>query len=662
MRTRLLALSAVLVTLLAPVAAAGEECAATLLGADRRASIVALSRVGSSLHVASGAALSVFDITDRSAPIERGFVNLDSVAIDVAAVGTTAVVLTSAGLAFVDAADPDQPVVAGTFPIPSEWKARHLSVRGSHAFVPAADGLHVIDFADPAGATEIGALAIAQATDVVVASAQRAYLAAAGTLVTVDISNPAAPAVVSTVEIPSSAGDTLSLSPDGGRLAVWGNVSSGHHSWASIDLARLADPDLPEFRYEQDFSEKYLSAVTMAGNRAYVDDAVWNISDLTTPVVTGELLAGFVRFHATSGDPDVLYVADENGLLIEDVAVAADPQLLAAFPFPGPAIDAYVAGATAVVLDAGGLRTFDTTAAGRLEPLGDLRRGQSYPLSLARLGDHAVVEEVAQQGTTLVLVDLADPADPLPGATLPSGWHRPVVDGSLLYSGGECDVVSVYDVGDPASPLWLAQIDGGPDCYEYDFAAAGGRLYFWIYVTGYPTYQQALETYDLSLPTQPQLLGSALVDPHRGSSHARGRRLLVAEWDRLRILDATDPESPEELGQIALPPSHHGIPRDLSLYGSRLAVSTDVNVDPEVDLSPTILDLSQPAAPALWGRVPTVGTADSVALGAGVLVVADGEAGVSIYESCVPFADGFESGDLSEWTLTAGELRSSADN
>lgn len=74
-----------------------------LLGADRRGPAEAIARTGATLYVGTGAALLVVDVTDRSNPVERGFVNFESLVHDVAATGEFAVVLAGSKLAFVDA-------------------------------------------------------------------------------------------------------------------------------------------------------------------------------------------------------------------------------------------------------------------------------------------------------------------------------------------------------------------------------------------------------------------------------------------------------------------------------------------------------------------------------------------------------------------------------
>jgi hypothetical protein len=90
------------------------------------------------------------------------------------------------------------------------------------------------------------------------------------------------------------------------------------------------------------------------------------------------------------------------------------------------------------------------------------------------------------------------------------------------------------------------------------------------------------------------------------------------------------------------------------LYGSRAGLprrGRDANGNR--DDRPSLVDISDPAAPFEWAALDTPGTGDSIFFGPGIVIVADGAAGISIFESCAPFADGFESGDTSEWSLLA---------
>ena len=65
-----------------------------------------------------------------------------------------------------------------------------------------------------------------------------------------------------------------------------------------------------------------------------------------------------------------------------------------------------------------------------------------------------------------------------------------------------------------------------------------------------------------------------------------------------------------------------------------------------------VFDVTSPSSPLEIAVLQTPGGGRVAAPGPGLVVVADGPAGISVYESCVPFADGFESGDAAAWSDT----------
>lgn len=635
-----------------PALVPAQTCEPQLLAADRRGPVVALERSGPTLWAASGAALSRFDVAIPAAPVESGYVHFDGLAIDVADAGALVVVLTRSELVFVDGGDPQQLQIAGSWPIPESWLVRGVDAVGNIALVPADDGLHVVDFSDPQNAVEVGLLAQAPARAVVVATPQRAYLAADNALHVVDIGTPAAPSVVATLALPGSGAQEITGSPDGGRLALWANLRQVHHDWAELWLVDLADPDAPELDYHGVSEENRIGAVTVEGNRAYVGGRIFDIDDPTAPSFAGMLVGGWIADHATSGNPGTLFVASGD-LLVEGVSDPGSVALLAAVEHPEASVDAYVAGSIVVVLDRGGIRTFAATGdTGRLPQIGSLRLPDDFPRQFARLGDHAVVHSGGAPDYLLRLIDLSDPTTPKAGATLESTLQRPLVDPPLLLVGLDCvEGVGIWDASVPAAPVRLGEIELSTNCWDVDFAADGNHLYFWDFDEAEPDYVQKLSTFDLTDPANPELLAAVLVEEHRGSSVARGRQLLLAEADALEVFDLSDPAAPSRLGGVPLPSSNAGSQRPISLYGSHLAVATrSASIGlPGVDLRPRIVDVSDPASPLVVAELATPGTAEVAALGPGVVVVADGFGGVSLFESCAPFADGFEAGDLAEW-------------
>jgi hypothetical protein len=651
-------IAVVLAGLLCSAALEAQTCVPQLLGADRRGPAESISRTGSTLYVGTGAALLVVDVTVRAEPVERGFVNLDGLVRDVAAAGSLAVVLADTGLVFVDATDPDQPAIAGSWPIPEEWSVEHVAVGGSLAFVPATDGLHIVDFGDPASAEEIGFLAAPGTRDFVPRGTSLGYLVAAGSLVVVDFSDPTSPDALSSQTLPSGADDALAIGFNGGQLAVWGNTAWAHHSWWDLAFFALADPGAPALKSVMGDSDDFLSAVVVAGDRAYLDRAIVDISDLAQPEGLGPLPATWVRSHAPTGDPGLLYVADRYlGVLTVDVSNPAAAQTIDTQPLQASVRSGYLDDDLLVVVDRTGLRTIDVADPWAPALIGDLRFTDGFEAAesgnVLDLGSFAAISGYSNNPDSYSrLVDVSDPA--LPAALGPTPWFVPnaVLRGDLVYaSGPECSV-SVWNVATPTLPTHVSDYPLQGACYQWALAADGDRAYALHYLDGYPTYSKALDTIDFGEPATPVLLGSVPFDPTWwGSMLARGTTLLLAESDRLDLLDIAIPSSPILVGSTPLPASHGGVQRPLSLYASRAGIGTAYDyVNGDSDLRARIVDFSRPSLPYEWATLDTPGTALDVLFGPGIIVVADGDAGYSVFESCIPFADGFESGDTSKWS------------
>jgi hypothetical protein len=626
-----------------------QTCVPQLLGADRRGPARAISRTGSTLYVGTGAALLVVDVTDRANPVERGFVNLESIVRDVVAAGTTAVVLGADGLTFVDASDPGEPVVSGFWSIPSGWSVAHIDARGTTAFVPATDGLHIVDFTDPDDVVEVGFFATSDARDVVTRGTTRAYIVGNESLHALDVSTLSSPTLVSSTLLPVGADAHLTIGPNGGRLASWRNHPS-HHPWSEIALFDLSDPDLPLLRWTADGDP--VAAISVAGDRAYIGSSIFDISNPSQPTWLGALSVDEPSAHATTGNPDLLYVADSTrGIVTTDVGDPGSVLEVDLVAVPTETLDGYVAGDLALLVERHGLRAVSLDASSFLSTIGDLRTPEAYLRESTRLASHALVSGWFGDPIELRLgfVDLSDPSEPSFGLMLPLDYKaNPVVDNDRLYavtdvscSNGQS--LSIYAVADTATPTLLAEIAFNEGCYGYDFTAAGNRLYLWHYVGTYPTGQYRLAVLDVTDPTDPIELASIPEPWALQASIAMGRLVLGTTSESFELFDFTLPGAPVLLGSVPLPPSSGGGIQKISRYGSRVTAPRDLGYV-------SVVDLSSPSAPFEWAAVESPGSAESAALGSGVLVVADGVAGYSVYESCSPFADGFESGDTSEWS------------
>jgi hypothetical protein len=638
----------------APTVEAQGTCAPHLVGADRRGPASAISHRGDRLYLGNGAAVSVVDTTDYLTPVERGHVNLDELVRGVAHWQTTAIALSEHRLAFIDAVDPDHPAVVGSFPFPDGWTVNRVTAREWLAWVPETNGLHVIDFSDPTAPIEIGSFAVAAVKDVVLNGA-RAYLLAGEAILVLDISNPALPVLVRTVAISDSADEHLSIAGNGARLAAWGGWTYGHHGGSEADLYSLADPDRPVPRSNFWYEDWGIDDIEFAGDRAYISELVYDVSDLANPVYLGDLSSLVWGYDmARTPDPNLLYVADpQRGLELVDASDPANPTIAAHIDLPGPTNDVYLVGSLAVAVDSQGLRVFDLGASGQPALLGSVSASGDALDQLARAGDHAFVGSYVG----LRNFDLSDPSHPTEAPPLSSyNYEPPVVDGDRLYVRDEYgEHVSIFDVSDPASPRRLGAVHVSDNSYEMDFTAHQGVLYLWHYYYD-QNLAQSLLTFDVGDPGEPVELGTMPTATfHMGRSLAWGPALYLADETALGVVDISDPANPVRLADFALPrASRHW--RRVSRYGSWLLVAPNVDYwygDQRFDDRLFVLDVSDPFDPHLVTAIETPGDARGAFAGPGRILVADGPAGISVYSTCALFTDSFESGDASAWSTIA---------
>ncbi|HSM15210.1 MAG TPA: hypothetical protein VLA66_14165 [Thermoanaerobaculia bacterium] len=640
----------------APLAAQAPACTPELVGHDRRGPAGPMAVSGATLALGAGGSLVVFDVTDLLAPVELGHVDLRRLAADVAVWGDVAVVAGGSGLDFVDLSDPLQPQLAGAVDGEPSWSIARVAARDGFAYYPAPDGLHVVDFADPAAPAEVALFPAGDPRDVVVRG-PRVYLLSAAELRVLDVSDPTAPVQRNVVDVPVSADERLTLAPSGSRLAATGGGRwDPRHSYASAAFFGLADPDAPRLRSTLLLDDEWIGPVAFSAGRVYLTDLVYDLTDLSQPVWIGRLPSPPQRSGLLpTSDPARLIVSDgKRGLLVEEVTDPPNAQVLASVPLRGRAVDGYVDGSLAVVAYDNGLGTFDLADPAHPAALAFVPLPDAWLDGVVRVGDRAYAASGAYPDYQLLRYDLSDPAGPIAEGSLP--WHygnRPVAATGVLAVRESCDeAVRLYDVADPGDPQLASEILFSQDCSEMDFTLDAHRLYWWEYVGGWPDYPQLLHVFDIADPWHPVELAATLTEEqHRGSSAVRGHFLLLAEWDHLAVVSVRDPAQPATVVAMPLPISHPGIPRRMTTYGPLALVSTEPAAwlggeDDRV----RVVDVSRPWVPLPVAALDSLGPSSTAFAGPNVIVLADGPGGIAVYGSCVPFADGFESGDVSAWS------------
>jgi len=248
----------------------------------------------------NGRGIRIVDIADPSTPVELAILDLGlGWWVEDVDVAGTVVVAVGLSFAVVDITDPTNPIVVGETPM---WEVQGMGVElvGDLAYVAdPVDGLRIIDVSDPNNPVEIGSLTNT--------SGFWEYLDVDGSLVVlqgptleiIDVSNPAAPAWMATINhSPFRRGVALS------RSSLF-TVSGGLRTFD------LSDPTNPvEINVLP--VPRMLSPIGISGSVAYVGTSgpdidfgidVWDIGKPNDPVFMGSHSgAGYVTDFAFSGE------------------------------------------------------------------------------------------------------------------------------------------------------------------------------------------------------------------------------------------------------------------------------------------------------------------------------------------------------------------------
>lgn len=603
-----------------PFASAGPPDPLRDLGAVGGGSY-ALAVAGNTAMIGEGTNLILVDNSDPRRPTVMARLPLPGHPLRIRSEGHLAFVQTATyadgsgqGLALVDIRDVGHPAVRAVYATPNM-----PAVAGAMVYIPAFDGLHIIDATDPSQPAEIGVYATW--TDLTHAAMLGDTLAVTdrSRLVILDVQEPAQPAVLGRISPLASITDlqivgTLAYVVGGQQLAV-------------VDLSI---PSAPVLRSTVGLPA-YARAVTVVGTMAYVT-ASRDLSPLTQPdtiqivdvsAPAAPLLRGSyqapreIRAVRVVGET-AFVAAGVGGLQVVDVGRPEAPALLAGYE-PGPVNDLAVAGGLAyLAVDDMGLEIVDVASPARPARHGLLSLIGSVHTVLAAGGLALAVD-----GRSLWVLDMARPDTPRVVEwssrneyvqAIVTPWLE--VRGSLAYVGfmaslpgaeapcGRWYALRVIDRAAAPYPRVIGGADTLPMmpglCGSYVRFALVGDLVLAANGTG------EVIVFNVSRPGQPQLAGAFYV--------GQGVRELQAEGGRAYLLlgDATvSIMAPDASGQMKQLGAYTAGARvgGVRVAGGMLYLSTDSRF--------AIVDVRDPAAPALLGSYETGPASERIAVRGG---------------------------------------------
>ncbi|MGE5424324.1 MAG: LVIVD repeat-containing protein, partial [Syntrophothermus sp.] len=296
-----------------------------------RGGIFASGNIVYVVTVADG--VQVFDITDPANPVITGtcIIDPDNLCWNSAKNGNLIYAATGeGGLVVIDVTDPLDPHIAGNY----AGLTSGVSIANGHAYTVSWDNtFHVLDISNVTNITETGSCFLNGYPVRTEVKGNYVYVAnsttnAGGGINVVNVTNPAAPAVVTTY---AGYAD---------HVTVNGNVVSFTGSSLPCTILTITDPAAPEFASDYQIPV-FTSDVHVDGNYLYTGNngfRVFDISNPASPVQVGydtsDRAGAIVR---TAGDLAVFIresMGANNPIMIMDITDPAHPALLGQYLTP----------------------------------------------------------------------------------------------------------------------------------------------------------------------------------------------------------------------------------------------------------------------------------------------------------------------------------------
>lgn len=410
----------------------------------------------------NGATIGALDLANDLALV--GSTALGNVA-GVTALGNLAVGAGPDGIYVIDVTDFDNPVERyHTGDIEMGPFARAVAASGTQAFVPAEDGLYVVDLATPTAITHVGPVDLPTVSvNAAAASASTlAFVTDRGQLVVVPTATPTQATTARIADVTLCA-DCLSASVNESMLYVADIVGGLRTASLATLVAMGRSAALPvqtesglQFVYEDVFA---------VGNVAYVADwlfglRIYEIGETGTPTLVGSLdTPGSPSSVTVVGDRAYLTEGTDGGALrVIDVSNRTQPTELG-FIATSKATAVAVRGNHAFVSDEplfgpGGLRVFDVSNPAAITEVTLYDQDCTSARGVALEGDTAIV---ACGGDDFHLLDVTNPARPTritvvhPESETSTAWSVAAYEGHAVL--GHDNGVIVVKLGGTTPPV-----------------------------------------------------------------------------------------------------------------------------------------------------------------------------------------------------------------
>jgi serine/threonine protein kinase len=583
-----------------------------------------------------GPRMYVLDVSNPSTPQFVGQTAImPGVVRDIIVEGNFAYVAAGKGyLRVIDISNPANPLEVASY------------VEGSYAMGLALDentiyiadnpfGLRAIDISDPLQPRKAGEQKVPGASSSVYISGSRAYLAGStlGTLVVIDISNPAGLVDLGSVDIPEAAGSMFVAVQVRGNYAF---VAAGNAGLVIIDIS---DPSQPV--KVGGYQTSWADGLVIDGDTLYLSD--WadglHVLDISNPVnpsqsgfmeikMSGQQFPGQRNMVAQNGK--VLIANINQGLTIVDATSPSNPVLAGRFdtPLPGAAFDVVVSAGTAIVIeDLLGMYVVDVSSPTQPQQLGfDISRGLRTPRGVVTIDSIVYLVDI---NDGFSIYDISMPSNPIELVQVekPQGMTDVAVAGNFAYISlkdhkPENRGMLIFDISNPSDPKQVGFVR--TDSYAMALESQGDYVYYPEFIemgeTGNPS---SLRVFELSNPAAPTQVGEAvlttLAPTVMGIDIAGNYAFLGDQNTGLHIFDISNPVQPVEVGSLF----EIRMVMDLVVVGDKVFTASYGSVN--------VIDISDPTNPTLEDMVPTSGLSMGIYAIESTVYVADFDGGLVIF-------------------------------
>jgi len=194
----------------------------------------------------------------------------------------------------------------------------------------------------------------------------------------------------------------------------------------------------------------------------------------------------------------LLFIAGaSNGLMVYDISIPESPEIVGTFVTQSPATDVDIIGTTAFISTTDGLEAVDIKTPSEMVALGYLAL-EGFTTFVTATDSIVVVS-----GRGVSIIDATDPTNMslLSVISATESCSRVVRDGNILYTTyqgwGQDHAMRIYDISDPTQPELLSNTITGSS--PHDIELSGARAFVADGMGG-------LKVYDVSDPSEPILL------------------------------------------------------------------------------------------------------------------------------------------------------------